>query len=101
MRLRNLSVKKKFIYILILFMLLPTCVISLWMYRNVSNSWIQKEYSIQSNEIGNILRTTEMWLEDYEDILYDAYIETNMMMNLNKSYHERSTHSFRSVKKCM
>ena len=91
MRLRNLSVKKKFIYILILFMLLPTCVISLWMYRNVSNSWIQKEYSIQSNEIGNILRTTEMWLEDYEDILYDAYIETNMMMNLNKSYHEWSS----------
>ena len=42
MKLKALSIKKKFIVIMLVFMLLPTFVVSFWMYHKISNSWILK-----------------------------------------------------------
>lgn len=84
MKMREFSIKKKFIFIFMLFMLLPTCVMSFWMYHRVSSSWIQKEYSIQANEIGSMLRTTEKWLNEYEDILYTVYDAPELLEIINK-----------------
>lgn len=73
LRLKNLSIKNKFIVILLIFMVLPTCVLFGWTYKKVSGNWIEKEYVNQSNELGNILKTTELQLNEYETIAYKIY----------------------------
>ncbi|WP_342982347.1 sensor histidine kinase [Ruminococcus sp. 2227st1_E6_2227SCRN_220401] len=94
MKLKSLSIKKKFIVIMLVFMLLPTFVVSFWMYYKISNSWIQKEYSIQANEIGNILSTTEKWLDEYKDIMYSVYMIPELMEILEKPANEWSSGSY-------
>lgn len=79
MRLKELSIKKKFVLVLIVFILIPTCVVSMWVYRTVSTTWIEQEYSNQSNELGNILKTTELQLKHYEDIIYKIYEDTSIV----------------------
>lgn len=97
MRLKTMSIKKKFIFIMIIFMLLPTCVVSIWMYHKISNSWIQKEYSIQANEIGNILRTAEKWLHEYKEILYTVYDIPELLENIDKPANEWESKNYLEV----
>lgn len=79
MRLKELSIKKKFVLVLIVFILIPTCIVSMWVYRTVSTTWIDQEYSNQSNELGNILKTTELQLKRYVDIIYKIYEDTSIV----------------------
>lgn len=79
MRLKELSIKKKFVLVLIVFILIPTCVVSMWVYRTASTTWIKQEYSNQSNELGNILKTTELQLKRYENIIYKIYEDTSIV----------------------
>lgn len=79
MRLKELSIKKKFVLVLIVFILIPTCMVSMWVYRTVSTIWIEQEYSNQSNELGNILKTTELQLKHYEGIIYKIYEDTSIV----------------------
>ena len=67
------GLKKKFVLLLLVFMVIPTCAISAWMYKQVTDTWIEQEYNNQSNELGTILKTTELRLEDLEQIIYDFY----------------------------
>lgn len=97
MKLKSLSIKQKFIFIVVVFMLLPTCMVSAWMYHKISNSWIQKEYSIQANEIGNIVSTTEKWLHEYKDILYTVYDMPELFENIDKPREEWDSQSYLEV----
>lgn len=89
MRFKELSIRKKFLLVILVFMLLPTCLISIWMYRTVSKSWIQKEYNLQSNELGNILKTTELQLNLYEDIMYHIYENAEIIEIIKKEKEDR------------
>ncbi|MDO4272207.1 MAG: histidine kinase [Eubacteriales bacterium] len=82
MRIKALSIKKKFVLVLIIFMVIPTCAISGWMYSKVSSIWIQKEYSNQSNELGNILKTTELQIKEIEHIIYEIYQDEDVAKTL-------------------
>lgn len=62
MRFRELSIRKKFLLLLVVFMVIPTCMIFAWLYKSVSDTWIEQEYNNQSNELGTILKTTELQL---------------------------------------
>ena len=104
MRLKELSIKKKFIFVLIIFMIVPTFVLSGWMYKKVSESWIQNEHRSQSNELGGILRTTELQLKKYEKLAYSLYgydhIIEMMKKNTNKRMpldYVKTTNSLRSI----
>ena len=104
MRLRELSIKKKFILVLIIFMFVPTLVLSGWMYRKVSESWIQNEYRSQSNELGGILRTTELQLKKYEELAYSLYGYDHIIEMMKKDTNKRipldyvkTTNSLRSI----
>ena len=89
MNFKELSIKKKFILLLAVFTVIPTCVISVWMYKRVSDTWIEREYSSQSDELGTILKTTELRLEDIEKITYDIYKEENIVETMKKPPGER------------
>lgn len=97
MKFKSLSIKRKFIFIIVIFMLLPTCIVSFWMYRKINNSWIQKEYSIQANEIGNILSTTEKWLNEYKDIMYTIYDQPELLEIINKPASEWNSQGYLEV----
>lgn len=73
MRFKELSIRKKFLLLLVVFMVIPTCMIFAWLYKSVSDTWIEQEYNNQSNELGTILKTTELQLEDFAQIIYDIY----------------------------
>lgn len=75
--------------LLAVFTVIPTCVISVWMYKRVSDTWIEREYSSQSDELGTILKTTELRLEDIEKITYDIYKEENIVETMKKPPGER------------
>lgn len=87
---KTFSIKRIFVLVLFLFMLLPTCVVSFWMYRKISESWIQKEYENQANEIENVVRAVEVALEEYEDLIYSIYQMPDIMQNVKKAYREWS-----------
>lgn len=73
MSFKALSIKKKLVLVLVLFTLVPAFLLSTWIYRKVSKNWLEKEYSSQSNELGNILKTTELQLKEYENAIYRFY----------------------------
>ncbi|HIR27041.1 MAG TPA: histidine kinase, partial [Candidatus Choladousia intestinigallinarum] len=79
MRFRELSIRKKFLLLLVVFMVIPTCMIFAWLYKSVSDTWIEQEYNNQSNELGTILKTTELQLEDFAQIIYDIYEDQNIV----------------------
>lgn len=60
-------------------MVIPTCMIFAWLYKSVSDTWIEQEYNNQSNELGTILKTTELQLEDFAQIIYDIYEDQNIV----------------------
>lgn len=64
MKIRTYSIKRKFFLILVCFTIIPAILLSFWIYTRVSNNWREKEYSSQSNELGNILKTTELQLNN-------------------------------------
>lgn len=104
MRLKELSIKKKFIFVLIIFMIVPTFVLSGWMYKKVSESWIQNEHRSQSNELGGILRTTELQLKKYEELAYSLYGYDHIIEMMKKNTKKRmpldyvkTTNSLRSI----
>ena len=79
MRFRELSIRKKFLLLLVVFMVIPTCMIFAWLYKSVSDTWIEQEYNNQSNELGTILKATELQLEDFAQIIYDIYEDQNIV----------------------
>ena len=81
--------KKKFVLLLLVFMVIPTCAISAWMYKQVTDTWIEQEYNNQSNELGTILKTTELRLEDLEQIIYDFYQEEDIVTIMKQPPEDR------------
>lgn len=89
MKIKDLSIRKKFILILIIFILVPICAVSAWVYQTASTTWIEQEYSNQSNELGNILKTTELQLKRYENIIYQIYEDTSIVEMIREEEDER------------
>lgn len=90
MRLRTLSIKRKLFLFLMVFTFIPACLLSVWIYTRVSINWREKEYSSQSNELGNILKTTELQLKDYEKGVYRLYQNEDCARRLRISPANRS-----------
>ena len=89
MKFKELSIKKKVVLLLLVFMVIPTCAISAWMYKQVTDTWIEQEYNNQSNELGTILKTTELRLEDLEQIIYDFYQEEEIVTIMKQPPEDR------------
>ena len=89
MKFKELSIKKKFVLLLLVFMVIPTCAISAWLYKQVTDTWIEQEYNNQSNELGTILKTTELRLEDLEQIIYDFYQEEEIVTIMKQPPEDR------------
>ncbi len=90
MKFRTLSIKRKLFLILMVFTLIPACLLSAWIYTKVSGNWREKEYSNQSNELGNILKTTELQLKEYEKVIYRFYQNEDCARRLRTAREERS-----------
>lgn len=77
--------------ILICFTIIPSILLSAWIYTKVSNNWREKEYSSQSNELGNILKATELQLKNYEKVIYRLYQNEDCIRRLRAEEKSRSS----------
>lgn len=100
MKMQIFSIKKKLFIILACFTWIPALLLSLWIYERVSTNWKEKEYSIQSNELGNILKTTELQLKAYESVIFQLYQDDNCIRRLKKNKNERTVLDYIEITKC-
>ena len=90
MRFKELSIRKKFVLLLVMFMAVPTCFIFAWLYKRVSDTLIQQEYNNQSDELGTIQKTVVLRLKDFAHIIYDIYTEEDIVEIMKESSGERT-----------
>ncbi|MHA9741117.1 sensor histidine kinase [Robinsoniella peoriensis] len=84
MKFNDLSIKKKFFLILLVFIILPFCCISFWLYNMITSSWLQKEYESQYNQLSVVSKAAEIQLKEYERIIGTIYNDEDILKNLNK-----------------
>lgn len=93
-KIQNISIKSKFIILLIVFVLLPILVISSIIYKEIYDNTIRSETTLRKTNLSNTMGSVEMALKEYEkvidrfydcgDILKMAYLSDEITAGMDK-----------------
>lgn len=93
-KIQNISIKSKFIILLIVFVLLPILVISSIIYKEIYDNTIRSETTLRKTNLSNTMGSVEMTLKEYEkvidrfydcgDILKMAYLSDEITAGMDK-----------------
>lgn len=72
-RIENISLKPKFIIILVLFVMIPIIIISIIVYKEIYQNTIESETTLRQTNLINTISSVEMTLKEYEKVIERFY----------------------------
>lgn len=94
---RDLSTNKKFLIVLIVFMIIPLLVISTYLYVHLRDNMLSDEYDRQSQNLNLMNRVVDLQLKEYERVIQSVYTYQDMFPLITKSPQEAKTLDYQKV----
>lgn len=83
-RVNKVSLQRKLIRLFLLISAVPILILSFYSYYNISNTLNKYTEELTVNNLEQIGNSLGIWLESYEDLLYQIYTDDDVVSLVNK-----------------